>query len=97
MKNIKPFINDPTRYLNEPPWTHAEKMLRLAGITSVVGYNMEAQSYYRKMADVNPELIIEYNMEEFNSLPSVRRNSLLANFKNMVPPWREEDVVSQTG
>lgn len=83
IEHIKKFNNDPSRYPRELPNTPQEKILRAPEIISVVGYDLQDQFYYCKMQDVNPELVCCYNVAEFNTLPSSRRNSLLQNFKQL--------------
>lgn len=93
IKHIKKFVNDARRYPKKLPATAKERILRLPEIIAVTGYDVESQIYYCKMQDVNPELICEYSLEEFNQLPTDRRNSLLSNFRNLAEPLGEEDVV----
>ena len=94
IKNIKRFIRDTRRYPKELPVTATERLSRLPEIISVTGYDIETQTYYCKMQDVDPQLNCEYTLEEFNQLPSDRRNSLLSNFRNLAEPLGEEDVVN---
>lgn len=83
IEHIKPFHQDKSRYPKEIPNTSLERINRAGEIISVVGYDIESQQYYCKMQDVDPQLVCPYSVAEFNTLPSSRRNSLLANFNQL--------------
>ena len=82
------------QYPKKLPATSQERINRCLEITQVIGYDANAQIFYCKMRDVDPDLTCSYTLDEFNRLPPPRRKALLQNFTQLVGTSLEEEDVT---